>query len=196
MQRLLTAQEIQTLQARRPELFEPRELTEEEWRAATSSRNGKRGSHSRRFWIDAEMFLTDLRSLTHWERGVWINLLCLMRLREGCSLPDNETSIARALGIKVQNWRQLRLKMLTWRVLVKRDGLLYIMELFLQHKHSEKNSASASRNAAQGWRRRRDNQSSHAPGQNGGKSLAEKNREQTDATRSHANSDASNLEDL
>ena len=147
MRRQLTAQEIKTWQARRPELFEPPELTEQQWRDATSSRNGKRGSHSRRFWIDAEMYLSDpgIRSLTHWERGVWINLLCLMRLRPGCSLPDNETSIARALGIRsVQNWRQLRLKLLTLKPLVKREGRLYITELFLQYKHSEKNSATAS----------------------------------------------------
>src|SRR5207247_2636506 len=177
MQRLLTAQEIDTLQARRPELFEPPELTGEQWRAATSSRNGKRGPHSRRFWIDAEMFLSDLRYLTHWERGVWINLQSLMWLREGCSLPDNETSIARALDTSVQRWRQLRWKLLTRKLLVKRDGLLYIVELFLQHKHSEKTSATASRNATQGWRKRR---------QNGGKSLGEKDGKHADATRAHA----------
>jgi len=200
MQRRLTAQEIDTLQARRPELFEPPELTEEEWQAATSSRNGKRGSPSR-FWTDAETWLSDsgLRSLTPWERDAFVKIHCLMWLREDCSLPDkdpdSERFMASALGVSVQVWRKLRLKLLTRKLLVKRDGLLYDTDLLLQHKHSEKNSAMASRNATQGWRKRRD-KPSHAPGRNGSKPLAGENREQTDATRGQANSDAYNLEDL
>ncbi|PYV40793.1 MAG: hypothetical protein DMG09_06060 [Acidobacteria bacterium] len=197
MQRRLTAQEIDTLQARRPELFEPPELTEEEWQAATSSRNGKRGSPSR-FWTDAETWLSDsgLRSLTPWERDAFMRIRSLIWLRPGCSLPDKDRYMARALRTSVQVWRQLRLRLLTWKLLAKRDGLLWDPELLLQTQKAEEKSATASRNATQGWRRRRDNQSSHAQGQNGGKSLAEKNREQTDATRTHANSDAYNLEDL
>ena len=80
-----------------------------------------------------------------------------------------------------------RLKLLTRKLLIKHDGLLYNTDLLLQYRKAQYKSAKASRHATQRWLKRNGKKPSHTLGQNGGKSLGEKDGQHSDAIRAHPN---------
>ena len=99
------------------------------------------------------------RSLTYFERGVWLELLRHMRggwvgqLSNGL-LPDNDKYLSRTLGIPVLVWRKVRKKLLEKGLLRCRDRWLYSPRLLLEQQRASEISKIASKNARARWSRR------------------------------------------
>ncbi len=145
-----------------------------------------------RFYPDIWLSNLNLRSLTRFERNVFLEILCRMWNRSSCSVPDNDRFMARTLEVSVLVWRQVRASLCALRLLVSHDGSLYNPRVFLERQEAEKKSATASRNAQARWSKCCGGNSARRTGQDGRKPLNEKHAKHAGVS----DSDTYYLEDL
>lgn len=102
-------------------------------------------------WTDA--YLADTRHLSTLEHGAYLLLLIEAWRRPTCSLPDDNTMLARLAGLPVEEWARIRVNVMAFWKLDGRSKTWTQKRLLKEHRFRQEKSKSQSGNAAKRWKK-------------------------------------------